>query len=334
MSKHLNDFVKGKVIALREEGYTLKAISEKLKIPISTISDVCGKYKSSGNILRTSGSGRKRILTALDTNKILSLIRREPKTTSKQLAKAINSKVSPRTIRRELNNFGLSGRVAVKKPLLSDKNRVLRKNFAMKNLGNDNNAWNRIIFSDECKFNLFGSDGRQYVWRKPNTALENKHLQPTVKFGGGSVMAWACFSGKGLGTLVFVDEKIDSKTYIDIISKNLTPSAKIMGLTSFVFQQDNAPAHKSKLTMEYFRVNGIDVIDWPAQSPDLNPIENLWAYIKYHLSFRNPKSLTELKKFIVEIWNSIPSELVIKVVNSMGRRCSNVIDMNGGHIDY
>ncbi|GFX47866.1 transposable element Tcb1 transposase [Trichonephila clavipes] len=104
--------------------------------------------------------------------------------------------------------------------------------------------WNTVIFSDETKFNIFGSDGRQYVWRKPNTELEKQHLIPTVKHGGGGVLVWGCMAANGFGKLCFIDGIMTARTYIDILRHNLQSSAQKLGLgTSFVFQQDNDPKH-------------------------------------------------------------------------------------------
>ena len=86
------------------------------------------------------------------------------------------------------------------------------------------NFWKKIIFSDESKFNIFGSDGGRTVWRKPNTALDPKNLRPTVKHGGGSVMVWGC-----VGNLVSIDGIMDHKLYMYILQKNLKESVKKIG---------------------------------------------------------------------------------------------------------
>ncbi len=191
-----------------------------------------------------------------------------------------------------------------------------------------------MIFSDESKFNLFGSDGKQYAWRVTNTELQREHIQPTVKFGGGNVMVWGCFSGKGMVNLIFIEGSVDSKKYIKILSENLPASSRSMNLNEYLFQQDNAPAHVSKLTKQYFNANSIKIMDWPAQSPDLNPIENIWAYVKHHLSKKNPKNLAELKAYIIEIWRSIPQDFIDKLISSMHKRCLSVIEADGGHTPY
>jgi hypothetical protein len=75
-------------------------------------------------------------------------------------------------------------------------------------------------------------------------------------------------------------------------------------------------------------------MDWPSNSPDLNPIENLWAIVKRNVEQRKPKNLGELECFLGEEWGKIPDSLLINLVNSMSQRCKEVIEKNGERISY
>jgi DDE superfamily endonuclease len=194
--------------------------------------------------------------------------------------------------------------------------------------------WDEVIFSDECKFNLFYSDGIQRVWRKPGSRYEPKNLRPTVKYGGKSVMAWGCMSSKGVGKLIFIEGNMNSLDYVRILADNLGVSAAEMGLFDYIFQQDNDPKHTSGLARLFFSERGIRVLEWPSQSPDLNPIEHLWAYMKRRLAELAPKNINQLKSFLIEIWNTIPQEFLQKLVASMPKRCEEVIKARGGHTSY
>ena len=109
--------------------------------------------------------------------------------------------------------------------------------------------WDDVIFTDESKFNIFGSDRKIKVWRKPNTELERKHPNSTVKHGGGHLMVWGCFSKNGAGALVFIEGNTDTDMYIDILKKNLRSSAERLDIVrTFKFYQHNDPKHKAYKT--------------------------------------------------------------------------------------
>ncbi len=211
------------------------------------------------------------------------------------------------TITAALHQSGLYGRVARRKPLLSARHMKARMEFAKKHLKDSKMVTNKILWSDETKIELFGLNYKRYVWSKPGTAHHLSNTVPTVKHGGGSIMLWGCFSAAGTGRLVAIEGKMNAAKYRDILDENLLQSAQDLRLgRRFTFQQDNDPKHTAKITKEWLHNNSVTVLEWPSQSPDLNPIEHLWRDLKMAVHQRLPSNLTELERICKEEWQRIP----------------------------
>ncbi len=137
--------------------------------------------------------------------------------------------------------------------------------------------WSKVMFSDESKFCIsFGNQGPR-VWRKRGEAQNPRCLRSSVKFPQ-SVMVWGAMSSAGVGPLCFLRSKVNTAVYQEVLEHFMLPAAdQLYGDADFIFQQDLAPAHSAKATSTWFKDHGIPVLNWPANSPDLNPIENLWV---------------------------------------------------------
>ena len=185
-----------------------------------------------------------------------------------------------------MKEMGFSSKKCAKKPLLSKKNINDRKTFSSC-YGKKDAEWFRNVFwSDESRFCLL-SDAPGHCIRRPGERFSLNCIKTTVKHGNGGIMVWKTFTAAGVGKLTRCETSINAKEYIRILETGLLTSIEKLGISqNIIFQQYNASAHTAKVTKKWLADNSIDVMFWPGQSPDLSPIENIWAIISCALAGR------------------------------------------------
>ena len=337
-SKELPEELRDRIVARHRSGQGYKKISAALKVPKSTVASIILKWKKFGTTRTLPRTGRPAKLSIRGRRALVREVKRNPKITLAELQRCsgkMGQSSRKTTITAALHQSGIYGRVARRKPLLSAKHMKARLEFARKHLKDSQTLRNKILWSDETKIELFGLNSKRYVWRTPGTAHHLPNTIPTVKHGGGSIMLWGCFSAAGTGRLVAIEGKMNAAKYIDILDENLFQSVHDLRMgRRFTFQQDNDPKHTAKITKEWFQNNSVNVLEWPSQSPDLNPIEHLWRDLKMAVHQRSPSNLTELERICKEEWQKIPKSRCEKLVGSFPRRLMAVLAQKGASTQY
>ena len=164
-------------------------------------------------------------------------------------------------------------------------------------------------------------------------------IKKVDKWGGGfNKKIWGCFSGKGLGNLEIIEGKMNGAMYKEILNKNLFESVNNMEIEEeYIFQQDNDSKHISRVVKDFLLEKEVNILPWPTNSQDLNPIENLWAHSKSKVSQRLPFPRGQLEDIIKEEWNFIREKeqaMLHNLIKSMPNRLKEVSDQKGYGINY
>ena len=326
------------IVKLFKEGKSERKIGTIIGRSRSTIQYILKKFKEENMIINKARSGRPRKLTSREETSIVRAVKKNPQISGPELRENVQSAsgkvVSVDTVQRVLHRASFKSRKSRRKPWINATNRKKRLQFAKKYVSKPEEFWKRVIFTDETKICVFDAP-RRNVWRRPNTAYQKENLTPTVKHGGASLMVWGSMSATGVGEYHFIEGIMGQWMYLNILKEHLLVSAEKLGIrNNFIFQQDNDPKHTARIVQEWILYNTPHYLRTPPQSPDINPIENLWSEIKKKIQKRPPKNKEELKERFKEEWQTISVNFTEKLIKSMPRRLEAIIRSNGYPTKY
>jgi len=329
---HCTDEKRKLIRTLRSDGKTYKEIAKSIGCSQNMVTNALKPRR------QQETRGRRRKTTENQDRQIVRLVKKSPFMTSTDIKKELNLGVSSRTVRNRLLASKLRARAARKTPFVSKRNIKKRKHFAKTYLELYNRRgliiFKNILWSDETKINLFGPDSKHYVRRPTNSEFDPKYTRKTIKHNGGNIMVWGSFSWYGVGPLFWIKETMTQNHYVQILQNIMLPYAEEEMPLNWKFQQDNDPKHTSRMAKRWFQENNVITLDWPAQSPDLNPIENLWHDVKSKLGTKKFKNKEDLWNGIQAAWQSTPLETCQHLVSSMPRRLQQVLKMKGYPTKY
>lgn len=326
----LSEVERSAIATLHQLGWTGRDIAELLHCSENTVSLWVCRWRAEHSVADAERSGRPRS-TADEIDEDISLYSDAHVTaTPRDIVHALELDVDRRTVRRRLNEVGL--RSCVQRA--EHENVLARLAFAEGYSRWDEDDWAKVLFSDETHFYL-GHHGREYVNRPIGAALDPKYTRKDNEQLRGKVTLWGCICSDGLGHAELYDESLTAQRYQSILHLNLVRSAhQFWPRGQWWFQQDGATPHTAGTSRAWFHNHGIDLIDWPAWSPDLNPIEELWHDLKVRVYARHPHSMEELERYVTEEWAATDLEFICHICRNMPRRLQLVVANHGHKIPY
>lgn len=316
------------------------ALRQGIQASLSTIKRVIARYKTSRSVKRRRGSGPSRNTSQIIDRSLRTMAKRDRQANLGQLAQRLHTQhgvsVSRWTVARRLEEGGLARRPAAKRPQLNAAQKARRRAFAETLLRRKVN-WRLVKFSDEKIFSSDNFTRRALVTRR----LDERHAPgcvfPTAKWAI-KLHVWGLIGWDGVGPLKQVVGNLNAHKYVTEIINDLHQQLTIRGRRRPIratFQQNLAPAHSARLTRRFLQERRIRVLDWPGNSPDLNPIEHVWSHVAHRVrSHGRPASKAQLWEWVQTEWFATPIDYIRQLLRSMTRRLQEVVQNDGDTTHY
>ena len=252
-----------------QAGAMVNDVAQHFGCSRQTIHNLSTRFAITGSVPYRPRPGQRRVTSQQDDRYITLThlcIRFLPATaTARQLG------INAQTIRNRLrqNNIPIRARRPYTDPILTTRHRTARLLWAQRHLHWTRRQWHNVIFSDESRFSLIHADGRVRVYRRRNERYAQCCVRERYRLGGGSVMVWGVIMGNGKTDLMAVQGNLNAQRNVNLLNNNL-PFMQNFG-PGLTFQHDNARPHTALVTANFLAQNNVNVLLWPALSPDMNP---------------------------------------------------------------
>lgn len=330
-----------RMVKRKESGEKISDIASDLHISRTHLKNLEEKYRTDPTMKDKERAGRPLKADDRTIRRIVHSVRKQPYATSNTLTREINTgvqeekQISPTTFRRIALKKGLKAYRPCVKPNLTPDNVRDRLLFARQYENRTNRFWCQVIFADETRLTLHSVDTRLRVRVRRGERASPNYCQFSWKYGGGSIMFWSFITWAGQGPLVLIEGNLNGKRYAELLEEWIPDSLENLNILYPYYVDDHAGAHIAQI-VENTKVDiGLRTLNnYPSNSPDLNPIENVWSFWKDKIRARNPQTLEELEDYAYEEWARIPLDYLRNCIRSMSNRLQEVVRLKGLNTRY
>lgn len=330
----LNNYQKECIKRGIENNYSSVVIGNVLGVKPTTVRKFLSNDKKNSGLppkIKVS----KRITSGRVGGLIKSILKEDSKLSAEGVKKRLKQQeidISASTIREYLKNNHWVNRLSVWSAPISNATRTKRLAFVKKWLKRGQCLLDNVIWSDETTVKTNPNTRRESHWT-PSSTPRTRQLK--IHSGGKSQMFWGCISKHGVGPLITIDGTMDQHQYLEVLKDYFIPelrAAEVKFGGNWVLMQDNAPAHTARLIKEYLSKESVTMLEWPPYSPDLNPIENIWNWIKKKVGIC--ATVAEIEDKVFQAWNSITPEMCLNYCGHYERRLQAVKEASGYSTKY
>ena len=333
----LNLETRARVVHLNQEGHSYKDIQKRLaeegiSVTVKSLYLLVAKFRQTNSVVDRPRAAAPKILNEEHYHEIDSAISENDELTSRQLRALLTEKhselsMSLSTVERARRELGWVVTVPKYCQLIREGNKAKRLEWCRKML-ETNERFDDVVFTDESSIQLETQWRRCYRRKTAPRKLKPKPKHPL------KVHVWGGISKRGPTNIVIFAGIMTATRYTQILEAGLLPFANEYPL-GLRFQQDNDPKHCARYTRNFFETNNINWWPTTAESPDLNPIENVWGSMKEFLrNTYKPKRLDELKAGIKEFWKTLTPAVCTRYIEHLHTVIPAVIQQQGSPSGY
>ena len=268
--RELTDSQRSEIIGAYKCGVKGLTISQKLGHSSSTVYDTINRYEQTGSPHPQIRLGPSNILTKRNERALIRITNKHHDATladiTEEFRTTIGTSISTKTTSKYLCDLGWSSCFKCKKPFLTKSHAKIRLGWCREHAKWVDIEWRYVVFTDESRFCMNRPDGGERVWRRAHEKYHKDCITPTVKFKGGGVMFWGCFTWWGVGPLIRIDGTMDANVYIDTLAKQFVPWAQPLAEehsedADLIFQQDSASVHTANYSKWWMSTHGFHILD-------------------------------------------------------------------------
>ncbi|GFX78874.1 transposable element Tcb2 transposase [Trichonephila clavipes] len=306
---HLTNSEAWRVVGRLEGGQTQVEVAQAIGVSQSVISRIWTLFLETGSAGRRPGQGRKRATTPNEDRYLVLKVRRHRNMNAtllqQHLRSATGTTVSTQTVRNRFHGVGLYAHRPMVCVRLTSRDCRDRRKWAAEHVHWRRNEWSNNLFSDESRFSVHPDNRRIFIWRD-----------------------------RGI-LYIIRDGPLTARRYRDeILRPIVVPYAAAIG-DDFILMDDNCRPHRANLVENFLFEEGIVRMEWPACSPDMNPIAHVWDALGRRVAgLHPPQTLQELERALLEEWDRIPQLVINSLIDSMPQRCSTLLAVRGNHTSY
>ena len=330
--------MKHSVIALIEHaGMNYSEAGARYGVPRATARRWWRRYEETGSVRRQRGSGRQRVSSAQDDQRLIAQCRQQPFMSARQLREETNFPGDVTTVRRRLRAVGLRSYRAAVKERLTEDHMIDRLAFAQVNISR---VWDDVIFTDEKIFSS-ANFGPKLVYRPSGERYASAYISRSGRMGHTTIHCWAWIcKAASFGGIYRIHGRLNAHKYVELLDETLPEIKAHMGDGILHWQQDNSSVHNSTVVQSWLQSQpDVELVDWVPRGADLNPVENMWAAVARTLretwSNNPPRTSDELWERVQDAWSiCCTARHISRLVDSMPRRMAAVIESQGDYTKY